>query len=101
MDTAEDMRKHLNARPHDGTPNARLKGATQILKLTPSCGGQIGLCVADHARGRSIALELTPPRWGDGLDYVPQTMYADALQLTLLHGANNFFHLRRQRLRPA
>lgn len=53
MDTAEGMRKHLNARPHDGTPNARLKGATQILKLT------------------------------------------------LLHGANNFFHLRRLYLRPA
>lgn len=63
MDTAEDMRKHLNARPHDGTPNARLKGATQILKLTPPRGGRIGLCVADHARRRSILrFNSRPPR---------------------------------------
>lgn len=100
MDTAEDMRKHLNARPHDGTPNARLKRATQILKLTPPCGdrlvyvsqtmhvdavsrlnsrprdgGRIGLCAADHVRGRTST-------------HAP-------------HGANNFFHLRRLYLRPA
>lgn len=46
------------------------------------------------------ALTHAPAR-GDGLDYVPQTMYADALQLTLLHGANNFSHLRHLYLRPA